>query len=501
MGKILHINDLTPNKKIFNEKFKTVLCHGVFDVLHYGHLLHFHSAKKNVDKLIVSITPDEFVNKGPDRPYFNVDLRAKMIAELDIVDLIIINDTPTAIKVIKKVKPSFYAKGNEYLDSKKDLTGNIDKEIKELEKNKGKIIFTNEDTYSSSNIINSFLNDNKSQRDFLRKNFINKKTIFSNIDKLNSLNVCLLGEVILDEYNYVKVLAKSPKENVISTLNKETQVFYGGIIATANNISNFVKNLTLICMVGENYKKLDLKKKLNKNITLIPIIKKGSETIRKKRFIQKSNLHKFFQVQYMSNQNIDKFNKTKVKKLLKNVDKNFDLLVINDFGHDFIDQELCNFIDNLKVFKSINVQTNSSNYGYNLITKYKKADYISIDLPEAQLAVSSKSNDCKVLAKKILEKVNYNILSITRGHEGSSVFFNKNKSSIDIPAMVSNTIDTMGAGDAYFSITSVMSYLGVKNSELGFIGNCAGGITSNIIGHSNYVDITYLKRFIETKLK
>ena len=157
-------------------------------------------------------------------------------------------------------------------------------------------------------------------------------------------------------------------------------------------------------MVGENYKKLDLKKKLNKNITLIPIIKKGSETIRKKRFIQKSNLHKFFQVQYMSNQNIDKFNKTKVKKLLKNVDKNFDLLVINDFGHDFIDQELCNFIDNLKVFKSINVQTNSSNYGYNLITKYKKADYISIDLPEAQLAVSSKSNDCKVLAKKILEK-------------------------------------------------------------------------------------------------
>ena len=37
------------------------------------------------------------------------------------------------------MKPSFYAKGNEYLDSKKDLTGNIDKEIKELEKNKGKL--------------------------------------------------------------------------------------------------------------------------------------------------------------------------------------------------------------------------------------------------------------------------------------------------------------------------------------------------------------------------
>ena len=129
MGKILHINNLTPNKKLFNKKFKTVLCHGVFDVLHYGHLLHFHSAKKNIDKLIVSITPDKFVNKGPDRPFFNGDLRAKMIAELDIVDLVIINDTATAIEVIKKVKPSFYAKGSDYLDSKNDLTGNIDREI------------------------------------------------------------------------------------------------------------------------------------------------------------------------------------------------------------------------------------------------------------------------------------------------------------------------------------------------------------------------------------
>ena len=498
MVKILHINEVNPNR-LFDNKKKIVLCHGVFDVLHYGHLLHFKEAKKNNFKLIVSLTPDEYVNKGPDRPYFTQELRAKMIASLEEVDLVILNDTPTAIKVINKLKPNFYAKGSDYKISNLDVTGNMKKELIALKKNKGELIITNEDTYSSSNIINNFFNDNSSQKDFLKTSHLNKKDIFKSLEKLKDIKVCLMGEVILDEYNYVKVLAKSPKENVLSTINQNSEIFFGGILATANNISNFVKEVTLICMVGENYKELDLKSKLNKNIKLIPIMKKGFETIKKKRFIQKSNLHKFFQIQYMSDKQIDDKNKIKIKKILKQQEKNNDLLVINDFGHDFIDKELSNYISDLKIYKSINVQTNSSNYGYNLVSKYSNANYISIDLPEAQLAVGIKSNECLLLAKEKKKKIRYDTISITKGHQGSSII-SKNK-IINIPAMVNSTIDTMGAGDAYFSITSILSYLKINPLVIGFIGNCSGGITSNIVGHAHYVDLNYLKRFIETRLK
>ena len=70
--KIVSLSDLIKIKKksIINKK-KIVLCHGVFDVLHIGHLKHFKEAKEYGDILIVSITPNKFVNKGPGRPIFN----------------------------------------------------------------------------------------------------------------------------------------------------------------------------------------------------------------------------------------------------------------------------------------------------------------------------------------------------------------------------------------------------------------------------------------------
>jgi bifunctional ADP-heptose synthase (sugar kinase/adenylyltransferase) len=44
---------------------KIVLCHGVFDLLHVGHIRHFEQAKKLGDILVVTVTPDIYVNKGP----------------------------------------------------------------------------------------------------------------------------------------------------------------------------------------------------------------------------------------------------------------------------------------------------------------------------------------------------------------------------------------------------------------------------------------------------
>lgn len=75
---------------------KIVHCHGVFDVLHVGHVKHFQAARKNGSVLVVTITPDRFVNKGPDRPVFQENLRAEVIAALGCVDYVAINEWPTA---------------------------------------------------------------------------------------------------------------------------------------------------------------------------------------------------------------------------------------------------------------------------------------------------------------------------------------------------------------------------------------------------------------------
>ena len=90
--------------KLKAKRKKIVLCHGVFDLLHVGHINHFQEAKSYGDTLIVSVTADEYVNKGPKKPVFNEKLRIEAIAALNTVDYVALNSTPTAINIIQKIK-------------------------------------------------------------------------------------------------------------------------------------------------------------------------------------------------------------------------------------------------------------------------------------------------------------------------------------------------------------------------------------------------------------
>ena len=67
---------------------KIVQCHGTFDLIHPGHVIHFQESKGLGDKLIVTVTGENFVNKGPGRPYFNDELRLQSLAALESVDYV-----------------------------------------------------------------------------------------------------------------------------------------------------------------------------------------------------------------------------------------------------------------------------------------------------------------------------------------------------------------------------------------------------------------------------
>ena len=118
--------------KLKSKKKRIVLCHGVFDLLHIGHIKHFNEAGKYGDILVVTLTPDAYVDKGPKRPAFSEKLRLESIASLDVVDYVALNSSPTAISAIKKIKPNIYCKGPDYKDHKNDISGQIKNEIKEF---------------------------------------------------------------------------------------------------------------------------------------------------------------------------------------------------------------------------------------------------------------------------------------------------------------------------------------------------------------------------------
>lgn len=152
------------------------MCHGVFDILHPGHLLHLTQAASFADVLVVSVTADDYVNKGPGRPVVPAALRGKMLEALRVVDLVTISYSHNAIDSISRVRPDVFVKGGEYEDVTADITGNISKEIEAVSEFGGRVEFTHGATMSSSVMINQ---EGYSHSEELQTWLLDFKTSFS----------------------------------------------------------------------------------------------------------------------------------------------------------------------------------------------------------------------------------------------------------------------------------------------------------------------------------
>ena len=268
--KIFLLNDL--KNRINKEKLKgkkVILCHGVFDLLHIGHIKHFEQAKKLGDILIVTLTPDKYVNKGPNRPAFGEKLRAEAIASLDPVNYVALNSKSTAVNVIQKLRPNIYCKGPDYKNHENDISGEIKNEINAVKKVNGKVVYTSDITFSSTKLINRYVSDNSD----LQKKIINKVKKFYTfpqirqlIDNFKRVKVLVIGETIIDQYSFCEALGKSGKEPVLVLKDINTEEYLGGAAAISRHLSSFCDKITLLSMIGEKKEYLShIKKRLPNN--------------------------------------------------------------------------------------------------------------------------------------------------------------------------------------------------------------------------------------------
>jgi rfaE bifunctional protein nucleotidyltransferase chain/domain len=499
--KIIAFKDLSKIKSKFKNK-KIVHCHGVFDLFHNGHLKYLNSAKKYGDILVVSVTSDKYVNKGPGRPRFNENDRALMLSSLSVVDFVVINNGPLAVNVISKLKPDFYVKGKDYTNKKKDLTKGIYKEERELKKINGKLIFTNDELNSSTVLINEHFSqldqDQKKAIQKIKKKFSIDK-IINYINRLQNEDVFILGEPIIDQYIFCRPMNLSSKSPSISTNYLYKEDYAGGVLAIARQAAALGCNVK--CSFIANSEKItqkifkDIKK--DKMIKLDYIKNSKIPTPIKTRFIEPKSKQRMFEiVDIKSDYNENVMEKNLLKKIKLNFKKN-SLNIVADFGHGLINNQIIDYLNKFKHFLSINVQTNSENYGFNLFTKYKNYQYLSIDERECRLGLHERYADIFKLGRSIHNKTKSK-LAITLEKRGS-VFFSNNKSYF-CPAFYSNPIDTTGAGDAFFLITSLLVKSKCEPELIPFVGNMYAGLATQIIGNSEPVKKIDLIRSINSIL-
>lgn len=102
------------------KKYKLGLTNGCFDLLHKGHIFSLKQAKKFCYKLIVLLNSDQSIKKlkGKSRPIQKQNLRKKKLLNLKYVDEVIIFNSTSPLKLIKKISPNVIFKGSDYKNKK-----------------------------------------------------------------------------------------------------------------------------------------------------------------------------------------------------------------------------------------------------------------------------------------------------------------------------------------------------------------------------------------------
>jgi len=322
------------------------------------------------------------------------------------------------------------------------------------------------------------------------------------IEGVRDYKVLLVGDTIIDEYHYVAPLGKSPKENLIATQYRDRELFAGGVIAAANHVAGFCREVEVLTCLGEVDSCEDLVlASLKPNVKMTAIRRPGVPTTRKSRFVDSDYLRKLFEVYYMDDSHLIGQQEQDFAASIRERAGDFDLVIVTDFGHGLITRKSIDALSDSAKFLAINAQSNSANQGYNLVTKYPWADYICIDAPEAKLAVADKFGDLGLIASKLLpEQVACDRMILTHGRYGC-VTYDRSEGVHHIPAFTGQALDTLGAGDAFLAVTSPLVASGADMDLVGFIGNAVGAMKVGIVGHRESVEKVPLVRYLQTLLK
>jgi rfaE bifunctional protein nucleotidyltransferase chain/domain len=480
-----------------------VQCDGIFDPLHIGHIKHLEQARKLGDALIVTVTPDRFVNRGPNRPIFPENLRAESVAALECVDFVAINDFPAAVEAIRRLRPNVFVRGSEYARNP-FLRQQASDEEQAVTSGGGRMSYTNEIRFSSSNLVNQHLSIfPKGVSDFLAR-FSEEHPapcVLGFVERIRPLKILLVGETIIDEYHFCEAIGKSSKEPTLAVKALHVEEYAGGVLAAANHLANFCDHVSLTSMVGDQNSRADfIQKKLSPTIRTRFVRRPESPTIIKHRFIEFAFCTKLFEVYEINDKHFSPAEDALICNALRGQIAEFDVVQVLDFGHEMLTPQAIHILCDEAKFLAVNAQTNAANLGYHTISKYPRADFVCITESEARLDARDRRGDLRGMLEKLARRLNCRAVMVTRGDRGCQGFA-PDQGFADVPAFASKVVDRIGAGDAFYSLTAPCIAQGAPLAVAGFIGNVIGALAVGIVGNRSAIDRASFIQYLETLLK
>lgn len=492
-------------RKKLKAKGKTIaLCHGVFDLVHPGHIIHFRQAREMADVLVVSVTAARYVRKGPGRPYFDDEMRMKFLAALECIDYVMLSEGYTVDDIIESVEPDIYVKGEEYARAEDDITGKITEEKALVEKYGGRLGYTTGQTFSSTKLINTAMSGIPEEvleymADFRARRSIQDIRSYAEVAK--ELSILVVGDIIIDKYTYCSVQGLMSKDMGYSARVRHSEEYMGGAAAIARHLSSFNQDITLLSITGDEKDiRQRMSEELSDSMELNLFYSTQVPTIIKHRYLTRNARREEYRKVFAVNnipENVQYERDVREAfraKLSEKLEKS-DVVFVCDFGHGLLDGEMTDLIQRKAKYLVLNCQTNSSNHGLNIITKYTRADMFTLDQQELKLAFPAYAGDERAALEKLSGHL-HGSGCLTRGSCGA--WGTDGKNVFSCPAVTLTVKDTVGAGDAFFAVAGLYAAVGAPMEVCNFMGNVGGALGANIVGNREAVEKVNVLKYANT---
>lgn len=483
---------------------KVVHCHGVFDLVHPGHIRYLQAARAEGNVLIVTLTADRFVNKGPGRPAFNEDLRAEFIAAISFVDYVAINHAPHAVDLIRKLKPDVYVKGSDYARREDDPTGKIHEEEQAVVAVGGRIYFTDEITFSSSHLINANFDIFPPETEKWLSEFRSRHSLDEVIEWLGRAaerRMLVIGEPIIDEYAFCEGLGKSSKDPILALHYRSLETFAGGSVAVANHVAGLGGDVGFIAQLGEIERREDfIRRHLLPNVEARFTDRRNAPTIHKRRFVDAGTGTRVFELYNMDDGAAHAEDESALIAAIREIAPAYDIVIAADYGHGMMTPSAVQALIESARFLAVNTQANAGNRGFNTVSKYPRADYVCLAGHEVQLETRMKHASWPELTEIVASTIDCRAFTVTIGKSGT-IHRDKNGGYVEAPAFARVVTDRVGAGDAVLAATAPLVALGAPWDVVGFIGNIAGGQMVAELGNRATINRVSLVKAITALMK
>ncbi len=436
---------------------KVIMCHGVFDIVHPGHVRHLIYAKSKGDLLVVSITSDEHISKGTVRPYVPEDLRAVNLAAFEMVDYVIIDREPTPLTNLRRIQPDYYAKGYEYVDG--GLHPKTEEELRVLEGYGGEIIFTPGDiVYSSSRLVETAPPNIAADKllMLMEAEGLTFDDLRGALAKLVGIRVHVVGDTIVDSYTQCSMIGGMTKTPTLSVRYETREDFTGGAAIVAKHLRAAGGEVVFSTVLGDDALKAQVLKDLEAaGVRCLPIVDPTRPTTNKNAIVVGG--YRLVKIDTLDNRSISE---RVLRQLVVQVEgAAIDAVVFSDFRHGIFNRQTIPALIGAIPGNAYRVADSQVASRWGNIIDFKGFDLIAPNEREARFAVADQDSVVRPLGVELFRRAECKTLMLKLGDRGLITFRDRPatdaRSFFTVDSFAEQAVDPVGAGDALLAYATL----------------------------------------------